>query len=214
MSNLEPKITESRRAGTFLDLYAEGQRYFVGQGTLNNTLAQLAADLKEHGINYMVIGAVALLAHGYPRFTEDIDLVLTTEGLEAFHRELIGMGYATAFPGARKRLRSTRDGVSIEVMTTGEYPGDGKPKPVSIPEPSAASTEIDGIQVVSFEKLIELKLASGMTAPHRLKDLADVQELIKVRGLRGDFAERLNPYVKDKFLELCKTIEQAHPTET
>ncbi len=53
----------------------------MGQGTLNNTLAQLAADLKEHGIDYMVIGAVALLAHGYPRFTEDIDLVLTPEGL-------------------------------------------------------------------------------------------------------------------------------------
>ncbi len=68
-------------------------------------------------------------------------------------------------------------------MTTGEYPGDGKPKPVSIPEPSTASTEIDGIQIVTFEKLIELKLASGMTAPHRLKDLADVQELIKIREL-------------------------------
>ncbi len=38
-------------------------------------------DLKKHGIDYMVIGAVALLAHGYPRFTEDIDLVLTPEGL-------------------------------------------------------------------------------------------------------------------------------------
>ena len=191
-----------------LDLYAEGQRYFVGQGTLNNTLAQLAADLKEHGINYMVIGAVALLAHGYPRFTEDIDLVLTPEGLEAFHRELIGLGYAPAFPGAKKRLRSTRDGVTIEVMTTGEYPGDGEPKPVSIPEPSANSTEIDGIQVVTFAKLIELKLASGMTAPHRLKDLADVQELIKIRGLQPEFAEQLDPYVRGKFLELYETIKQ------
>ena len=66
--------------------YAEAQRYFMGQGTLNNTLTQLAADLKEHGIDYIVIGAVALLAHGYPRFTEDIDLVLTAEGLETFHR--------------------------------------------------------------------------------------------------------------------------------
>ena len=60
----------------------------------------------------MVIGAVALLAHGYPRFTEDIDLVLTPEGLEAFHQQLVGLGYVPAFPGARKKLRSTRDGVS------------------------------------------------------------------------------------------------------
>src|ERR671931_515509 len=87
------------------ELYAEGLRYFMGQGSLNNALAQLCADLDRHGIDYMVIGAVALMAHGYPRFTEDIDLVLTREGLEAFHRELIGLGYAPAFQGARKRLR-------------------------------------------------------------------------------------------------------------
>ena len=94
-------------------------------------------------------------------------------------------------------------------MTTGEYPGDGEPKPVSIPEPSKASTEIDGIQVVTFEKLIELKLASGMTAPHRLKDLADVQELIKIRQLQPEFAESLDPYVRGKFLELHGTIKRS-----
>jgi hypothetical protein len=44
----------------------------MGQGSLNNALAQLAADLERHAIDYMVIGAVALMAHGYPRFTEDI----------------------------------------------------------------------------------------------------------------------------------------------
>lgn len=194
---------------SFADVYEEGLRYFMGQGNLNQTLAQLASDLKEHGIDYAVIGAVALLAHGYQRFTSDIDLVLTPEGLEVFHRELIGLGYLPAFPGARKRVRSTRNGIIIEVMTTGEYPGDGKPKPVSIPEPSKASTEINGFQVVTLEKLIELKLASGMTAPHRLKDLADVQELIKVRDIKKDFAERLDPYVRDKFLELFEAVENS-----
>jgi hypothetical protein len=191
------------------EVYAEGLRYFMGEGTLQGALARVSADLKERGIDYMVIGAVALMAHGYLRFTEDIDLVLTKEGLEAFHRELIGLGYAPAFPGARKRLRSTRDGVPIEVIVAGEYPGDGKPKPVSFPVPSDASVEIDGVRIVTLEKLIELKLASGMTAPDRLKDLADVQELIKVRGLAADFAKQLNPYVREKFLELWRAVEHA-----
>ena len=191
------------------DVYAEGQRYFMGQGELHGALAQLADDLKRHGIDYMVIGAVALMAHGYPRFTEDIDLVLTKEGLEAFHRELVGLGYAPAFQGARKRLRATRAGVPIEVIVAGEYPGDGKPKPVEFPVPADAATEIDGVQFVTLEKLIELKLASGMTAPDRLKDLADVQELIKLRGLTSEFAERLNPYVREQFLTLCRAVEQA-----
>jgi hypothetical protein len=198
----------SLNTDSFADVYAEGLRYFMGEGKLNKRLAQLTTDLKEHGIDYMVIGAVALLAHGYQRFTSDIDLVLTPDGLEAFHRELIGLGYVPAFPGAKKRLRSTGDGIIIEVMTTGEYPGDGKPKPVSIPEPSKASTDINGIQVVTFEKLIELKLASGISAPHRLKDLADVQELIKIRKLQPEFAERLDSYVRGKFLELYETVRQ------
>ena len=193
-----------------IDVYEEARRYFMGEGTLNKTLARLSSDLEERGIDYMVIGAVALLAHGYPRFTEDIDLVMTAEGLQKFHEELVGLGYVPAFPGARKRLRSTTDNVSIEVMTTGEYPGDGKPKPVSMPEPAEASTEIDGIKFVTLEKLIELKLASGISAPDRLKDLADVQELIKIRKLDADFALKLDPYVRAKYLELEEAVRRVN----
>jgi hypothetical protein len=195
------------------DVYAEGLRYFMGQGELNNALTQLAADLERHGIDYAVVGAVALMAHGYPRFTEDIDLVLTKEGLEAFHRKLVGLGYLPAFEGARKKFRSTRAGVPIEVLLTGEYPGDGKPKPVSFPDPATSAIEIDGVQVLTLENLIELKLASGMTAPDRLKDLADVQELVKLRGLDESFAEKLNPYVRDQYLQLWRAVERARTDE-
>lgn len=210
---METQTTERHQGPSVIDRYDEARRYFMGEGSLNKTLARVTGDLKRHGIDYMVIGAVALLAHGFPRLTEDIDLVLTKKGLEDFHQKLIGLGYVPAFPGAKKRLRSTTDGVMVEIMTTGEYPGDGKPKPVSIPEPSAASTEIDGVRFVTFEKLIELKLASGMTAPHRLKDLADVQELIKIRGLQPEFAERLDPYVREKFVELAEAVKQSPKDE-
>jgi len=190
------------------EVYAEGQRYFMGEGKLNNALVRLVADLNEHEIDYVVIGAIALIAYGYPRFTEDIDLILDSEGLDRFHRELIGLGYSPAFQGARRRLRSTESGTPIEIIAAGEYPGDGKPKPVSFPRPGEASVEIDGVKFPKLEKLIELKLASGMTAPHRLKDLADVQELIKIRGLSSEFAEKLNPYVRAKFLDLLEAVER------
>jgi len=180
----------------------------MGEGKLNNALARLVADLKEHDIDYLVIGAVALMAHGYPRFTEDIDIVLTPEGLDKFHRDLVGLGYSPAFEGAKKRLRATRDGTPIELIASGEYPGDGRPKPVTFPDPAETFTEIDGVKFPTLEKLIELKLASGMTAPDRLKDLADVQELIKIRGLSSNFAEKLDPYVREKYLELLEAVER------
>ena len=138
MSANPPSVVES---------YGEALRYFMGQGSLNRALTHLAADLKEHGIDYVVIGAVALFAHGYRRLTEDINLVFTAEGLNKFHEQLSGLGYAPAFPGERKRLRSTRDGVRIDVIAAGEYPGDGKPKPVRFPNPSEASVEIDGVRL-------------------------------------------------------------------
>lgn len=75
------------------EIYAEGQRYFMREGKLNNALARLVADLDEHEIDYVAIGAIALMAYGYPRFTEDINLILTREGLDEFHREPIGLGY-------------------------------------------------------------------------------------------------------------------------
>jgi hypothetical protein len=206
MTNVEPR--------SIVDIYAEGQRYFMGEGQLNNALARLVADLKEHDIDYVVIGAIALMAHGYPRFTEDIDLILDGSGIDRFHRELVGLGYSPAFQGAKKRLRSTRDGIPIELISAGEYPGDGKPKPVSFPKPSEASVEIDGVKFPTLEKLIELKLASGMTAPDRLKDLADVQELIKIRNLSSEFAAKLDPYVHAEFLKLLEAVRRGSRNNT
>jgi hypothetical protein len=212
-------ITTSRdldsraESGSFIETFEEGLRYFMGEGELNKTVAQLGQDLDEHAIEYAIIGAVALTAHGYPRFTADVDLILTKEGLDVFHRELVGLGYRPAFEGARKKLRSTRSGVAIEIIMEGEYPGDGKPKPVSFPRPSVASVEIEGVRVIALDKLVELKLASGMTAPDRLKDLADVQELIKVRKLGREFADKLNPYVRAKYLELLDAVERGRRNE-
>ena len=190
-------------------VYAEGLRFFRGEGMINDALKRLTADLDRTGIDYAVIGAVALNQHGYHRFTEDIDLLMTREGLEQFRDKLIGLGYRPAFSDAKKKFRTTDDNIPIEIITTGEFPGDGLPKPVAFPEPSAAAVEIDGIKTLTLEKLVELKLTSGMTAPDRLKDLADVQELIKIKGLDPSFAKQLNEYVRPKYLELCEAVASA-----
>jgi len=67
--------------------------------------------------------------------------------------------------------------VDVDVVLTGAYPGDGRPKPVAFPDPATAATRGARVALLPLATLIELKLASGMTAPHRLKDLADVLEL-------------------------------------
>jgi len=192
---------------TTVGAFDEGLKFFAGKGMINNALTDIVKKLNELGIDYAVIGAVALNQYGYRRFTEDIDLLMTGDGLDKFREQLIGLGYRPAFEGARKQFRSTSENVRIEIVTAGEFPGDGRPKPVKFPNPSEAATEIDGVRIVTLEKLVELKLASGMTAPHRLRDLADVQELIKARRLPADFANRLDPSVREKFLELQSSAQ-------
>lgn len=180
---------------------------------INDALRRLTRDLDGHGIEYSVIGAVALNQHGYRRFTEDIDLLLTKEGLEKFREKFVGLGYVPAFQGARKKFRTTEENIPIEIITAGEFPGDGLPKPVSFPEPNESSVVIEGIKTISLEKLIELKLTSGISAPDRLKDLADVQELIKLKDLDESYAGKLNEYVRGKYLELCKAVLSAKNRE-
>lgn len=189
--------------------YSEGLKFFRGKGMLNQALRKIAADLDREGIDYVAIGAIALNRHGYRRFTEDIDLLMTREGLERFRARLVGRGYRPGFEGATKKYR-TSDNIPVEIITSGEFPGDGLPKPVVFPNPNHCTVVIDGVNTITLEKLIELKLASGISAPHRLKDLADVQELIKILGLDEQLADKLDESVRSKYLELAEAVRSSN----
>lgn len=176
---------------------------------MNQTLKQLAADLDARRIDYAVIGAIALNQHGYRRFTSDIDILLTPAGLERFRAELVGRGYRPAFEGATRKFRATAENVPIEIITSGEFPGDGRAKAVSFPDPVCVAVEIDGVKTVNLEKLVELKLASGMTGLNRLRDLADVQDLIRILDLDAAFAENIDASVRAKYQELWEGVQGA-----
>jgi len=180
---------------------AEGSRFFEDKGAVRDALLRIARRLDELGVPYAVGGGMAVFIHGFRRFTEDIDILVTRESLRRIHEQLEGRGYVPPFSGS-KNLRDAELGVKIEFLVTGGYPGDGRPKPVSFPDPAAVLVQVEGIKYLSLATLVELKIASGMTDPQRIKDLADVQELIKAKGLDAEFADELHPYVRDKYREL------------
>jgi hypothetical protein len=74
----------------------------------------------------------------------------------------------------------------------------------------AVAVELDGKKCVRLETLVEMKLASG-TTPGRLKDLADVQELIRALALPAEFATRLDPSVRDSYLKLRAELAAEPP---
>jgi hypothetical protein len=187
----------------------QGSRYFEEKSAVQDALGRIARRLDNLGIPYAIAGGMALFQHGFRRFTEDVDILVSRDGLKAIHAHLEGLGYVPPFTGSKK-LRDTEYGVRIEFLIAGEFPGDGKPKAVAFPEPELARVMIDGIHYLSLPKLVELKLASGMTGGiQRMKDLTDVVELIKTLSLSVEFADQLNPYVRDKYLELWQGIQDS-----
>lgn len=115
---------------------------------------------------------------------------------------------------AAAELGARLDGAGIDYAIAGALclgAHGGLPKPVRFPEPAAVWVAAGSLRVLSLSRLIELKLASGMTAPHRLQDLADVLRLIEKLGLDPQLAEQLDPFVRAKYLELWANAQ--HPED-
>ncbi len=182
--------------------------HFEEKSAVHRALRKVVERLDEQRIPYAVAGGMALFSHGLRRFTEDVDILVTAEGLEQLHRELEGRGYVPIVAGGRN-LRDAELGVRIEFLVAGEFPGDGKPKPVAFPHPDEATVEKEGIRWLTLPALVELKTASGMTNPGRLRDLADVQQLIQVLHLPADFAEQLHTFVQEKYAELWASVQES-----
>ena len=117
-----------------------------------------------------------------------------------------GKRYAERVAGTGK-LIDTESGVNIDVLSTGRFPGDDKPKPIAFPDPATTALRGDRFALLPMPRFIELKLASGMVAPHRAKDLVD----IKSASLPASVAEELHPWVRPTFLELWRLAQVQDP---
>ena len=182
----------------------------MGQADVQKALYRLTALLEAEGLPYVIIGALALNEYGHRRVTVDVDLIMRDQDLQEFKRRYLGKGYAERSPGSGK-LIDTEYGVHVDVLTTGRFPGDDKPKPITFPDPTTTAIRGERFALLPMPRFIELKLASGMVAAHRAKDLVDVQELIRSAGLPRDFTAQLHPWVREKFDELWNLAQVQDP---
>ena len=197
---------------TLRESLMEAEEQWEHRGRIWQTLRRMVAELDKLQVPYVVVGGIALQHHRFERFTRDVDLLVSsTSDLAAIHSRLIGHGYYLKAPQSR-HLRDEVTRTRIEFLVAGEYPGDGKPKPVAFPSPQTVKeTSDEGISFVSLKALIEMKLASAKSAAHRIKDRADVLELIHIHGLGPEYADQLNPYVQQEFRELAALPPPSEP---
>jgi hypothetical protein len=169
--------------------------FFAKRSPQHQTMRRLARRLEKAGIPYAIMGGMALNAHRYERTTKDVDFLLTAEGFNTFYREFVDEHYEPV-PGRPRRFVDRGNGITIDFLVTGRFPGTGKPGPIAFPDPSVVSEVIEKHSVVNLPTLVQLKLAA-----RRWRDFADVVELIRFNDLDESFREKLHPSVRQDFIE-------------
>lgn len=192
---------------TMLEIAKRVDDFMIERSPVHDTMRRLARLFGDLGIPFAIAGAMAANAHGHRRTTADVDVLIRREDLVRFKDRWIGRGWLDLFEGS-KGFRDTLNGVKVDVLIVGDYPGDGRPKPVSFPAPEIVwEVHDERVPYVNLGSLLELKIASGMTAAHRLQDLADVIQLIRVNALPRNYSGQLNPFVRAKFDELWQAAQ-------
>jgi len=185
----------SRNNQGFMARVREIDRFFQRKDPVHQTMRRTARRLEKAGIAYAIVGGMALNAHHYQRTTADVDFLLTKEGFAEFQKRYVEKHYQRV-AGRGRRFVDRLSGVTIDILVTGLFPGQGKPGPIAFPDPSEVSEIIDKHSVVNLPTLIVLKLAA-----RRYKDFGDVVELIRVNDLDESFLDRLHATVRQDFLE-------------
>ncbi len=169
--------------------------FFQKNDPVHQSLRRMAKRLERAGIPYAVMGAMAVNLHGARRTTDDVDVLLTKEGLERFRNEMLPRFYKPV-EGRPRRFEERKSGVHLDCLVTGLYPGKGRPGPFAFPDPSTNSEEIEKIRVITLPQLIQLKLAA-----RRYYDFGDVVFLIKVHNLDESYLPHLHPSIHQDFIE-------------
>jgi hypothetical protein len=161
----------------------------------------LAAALETAGVRYLVAGGLAVGAHGYLRFTKDVDIVvqLIPDNIERMFTALAFLGYRPIVPITMQQFSNTelrRSWVHDKGMQVLQFWSDAHRETsvdVFVTEPFSFDEEYAralvtplhdnlSIRFVSLATLIRMKEEAG-----RPQDRADIDQL---RARKDDDADR------------------------
>jgi hypothetical protein len=171
----------------------EAQLFFDDRGPVPETYRRLRDALEREKIAYIVIGAMAVNAHGFVRATADIDICLRADDLRRFKRTVVGKDFLPV-AGRPRRFTDAHTRTTIDVLISGEIAGRrDKNRDIRFPDPAEAEVH-NTVPTVSLARLVELKLVTW-----RYQDWGDVVNLIRHFNLDEAFADRLHPTVRPAY---------------
>ena len=149
-------------------------------------------------VKYLIVGGVAVVAHGYERFTKALDLVIGLERKNILRglRALLAIGYQMripvtpeqfADPALRESWRREKNMVVLQLWSDVHR---RTPVDVFVYEPFDFAKELaralrvpvfgkESAAIVSYDTLLDLKKSAG-----RSQDLLDVENLCELNAHR------------------------------
>jgi predicted nucleotidyltransferase len=149
---------------------------------LPNDFKELLRSLEDNGVQYLVIGGYAVIMHGHPRFTADLDLAVSSDAINAdkLVKVLEDFGFAgptlkaSLFTSPRSLVRLGVEPVKIEILNYLE----GAEFDKAIQRAETRRIENTSVKLISLTDLIANKTAVG-----RPQDLVDVIKLKEVNSI-------------------------------
>jgi predicted nucleotidyltransferase len=154
-------------------------------------LRALLRGLVTHGVDFVVVGGIAMIAHGSGRLTQDLDICYSTEAanLEALGHALVELG--ARLHGIPEQVPFVPDARALRrtmILTLDSDEGKidllvdpaGAPRYIVLRD-RAIEARLDGITVLvaSLDDLEAMKRAAG-----RPQDIIDLEEIDVIRRLR------------------------------
>jgi hypothetical protein len=170
-------------------------------------IREIAIKASRDQIPLLLIGGYAVLAHGYVRATDDLDLIASHGQRERWSKLLVGFGMTIKNDAATFLQFDPPDksSMAVDLMFVSEE--------VFVKlEQNAVETEIEGVRVrVALLHLIALKCHAfeHSKSIRRLKDIDDLIQLILINKLNLNDPELRATIVKHGSLETYEKLRHA-----
>jgi len=171
---------------------------------LRAVLDRVTRRLRDAGIDHALIGGLAMAAHGAPRATGDVDLLVDGDRAEEAAAILADLGYACLYRSEHVANFASEQEGRVDLLFARRTPG----RRILARAACDPARPGDALRVVDVADLIGLKVQSSSNDPARLRiDLADIERLL--RGADVDL-ERVREYFRlfDREAELDRLLAE------
>jgi len=139
---------------------------------LGRQLAEILSALEKLGVQYALIGGLALSPHKVIRATQDIDLLIDQSAAETVEQEVVRLGYQCLHRSPDVGNYQRKD-ERLDFL----YASRSVARRL-LAHAVALNTSLGAVRVVSSEGLIGFKLQGLANDPRRTQDLEDIKALL------------------------------------